>query len=176
MNNLSPESKKGYLRLRSGERKIILLAGDILVTLVALFSALYIWAADDWLSFSLEFAQVRIPVWFYFLPLGWLLLLGELYNERRSARRQDVVRGVGIAAGIGLVLYLLIYFSSEPDSLPRLGVAVFIAGSAILTLLWRLLYIRIFTAPELLRRMLIVGAGRAGSARPAPRRPPAPVR
>ena len=164
MNNLSPESKKGYLRLRSGERKIILLAGDILVTLVALFSALYIWAADDWLSFSLEFAQVRIPVWFYFLPLGWLLLLGELYNERRSARRQDVVRGVGIAAGIGLVLYLLIYFSSEPDSLPRLGVAVFIAGSAILTLLWRLLYIRIFTAPELLRRMLIVGAGRAGSA------------
>jgi exopolysaccharide biosynthesis polyprenyl glycosylphosphotransferase len=164
MSNMQLESKKGYLRLRPGERKTILLAGDLLVTLTALLAALYIWAAEDWLSFSLEFAQVRIPVWFYFLPLLWLLLMGELYNDRRAARRSDVVRGVGIAAGIALVLYLLVYFTSEPDSLPRLGVAVFIVGSAVLTLFWRLLYIRVFTAPEFMRRVLIVGAGRAGSA------------
>jgi exopolysaccharide biosynthesis polyprenyl glycosylphosphotransferase len=39
---------------------------------------------------------------------------------------------------------------------------VFIILAAVFTLLWRLLYISIFTAPHLLRRVLIVGAGNAG--------------
>ena len=73
------------------------------------------------------------------------------------------MRGVAVAAGISFVLYLVVYFTSDPTSLPRRGVAVFIGTSAILTLMWRFLYIRIFTASEFMRRVLIVGAGRAGS-------------
>jgi len=56
----------------------------------------------------------------------------------------------------------IIYFSSEPNSLPRLGVAVFVGSIAILTLIWRMLYIRLFTAPNMLRRVMIIGAGKAG--------------
>jgi len=41
-------------------------------------------------------------------------------------------------------------------------VAGFIVASAILTLLWRLFYIQVFTAPFFTRRVMIVGAGRAG--------------
>jgi len=56
----------------------------------------------------------------------------------------------------------VIYFTSTPKSLPRRGVLAFIVCAAVLTLLWRLIYIRLFTSSNLLRRVLIVGAGRAG--------------
>jgi exopolysaccharide biosynthesis polyprenyl glycosylphosphotransferase len=71
--------------------------------------------------------------------------------------------GIGIAALISLGIYSLIYFTSEPNSLPRRGVAAFILASFVLTIIWRLLYIKVFTAPSFIRRVLIIGAGRAGS-------------
>ncbi len=49
------------------------------------------------------------------------------------------------------------------DPLPRRGVAGFVLAVSLLTLGWRLFYIRVFTAPQFMRRVLIVGAGRAGS-------------
>jgi exopolysaccharide biosynthesis polyprenyl glycosylphosphotransferase len=163
MSNTQTEIKRPNRRLRSGERKALLMTGDILVTLLALVIAVIVWAVDDWLTFSIEFLQVRIPFWFFLLPILWILLLTELYDERRAARRSETLRGVAIAAGISFVLYLVVYFTSDPTSLPRRGVAVFIGAAAILTLLWRFLYIRIFTTSEFMRRVLIVGAGRAGS-------------
>jgi exopolysaccharide biosynthesis polyprenyl glycosylphosphotransferase len=72
------------------------------------------------------------------------------------------VKGVAITAGLMLVIYLAIFFLA-PEELPRLGVGVFIGASALFFLLWRFLYIAIFTQPDFLRRVLIVGAGRGGS-------------
>jgi exopolysaccharide biosynthesis polyprenyl glycosylphosphotransferase len=163
MSNTQTETKKSYRRLRSGERRVILMTGDFLVTLLAMAISVFVWAVDDWLTFSIEFVQVRIPFWFYLLPILWIILLTELYEDRRAARRSETLRGIAVAAGISFVLYLVVYFTSDPTSLPRRGVAVFISAAAILTLLWRLLYIRVFTASEFMRRVLIVGAGRAGS-------------
>jgi exopolysaccharide biosynthesis polyprenyl glycosylphosphotransferase len=57
---------------------------------------------------------------------------------------------------------LLLYFTSPPNSLPRRGVLGFLIPAAILTLAWRYLYIRIFTAPASLRRVLVVGGGKSG--------------
>ena len=152
-------------RLRPAERKVLLLIGDAIVSAAALILALYFWAAkDDWLDLTWQFLQERPPFWFYLLPFLWLLLLVELYDNRRSSRRSETFKGVSIAALFNLGIYLLIYFSSEPNSLPRRGVAAFIVLSAIFTLLWRLFYIRVFTAPQFMRRVLIVGAGRAGTA------------
>jgi len=42
-------------------------------------------------------------------------------------------------------------------------VAAFILASFVLTIIWRLLYIKVFTAPSFIRRVLIIGAGRAGT-------------
>jgi len=42
-------------------------------------------------------------------------------------------------------------------------VAIFIVTAALLTILWRLIYISIFTAPVFMRRVVVIGAGRAGS-------------
>jgi exopolysaccharide biosynthesis polyprenyl glycosylphosphotransferase len=157
-------SKPFFWRLSTGERRIILIAGDLLVTSIALVTALYFWARLDWLNFSWEFLRTRPPLWFYLMPIIWLVLLIELYDIRRASHPIDTLRGIAIAAGISLVLYLIVYFSSEPNSLPRRGVLAFVVVSSLVTEIWRLIYIRVFTAPVFMRRVLIAGAGRAGSA------------
>lgn len=151
------------LRLRNTERRLILLFGDAVASGIALIAALYLWASrDQWLSFSTKFFEERPPAWFWFLPLFWLILMIELYDIRRANRRMDTVRGIIIAGLVGTGLYLIVFFISPPDSLNRVGVATFIIGSVIMTLIWRMLFIRIFTAPIFMRRILIVGAGRQG--------------
>jgi len=157
--------QKPLWRITSRERRFILLIGDSIIAVFALFVALYFWGQQDqWLHFSWEFLRDRPPDWFYLLPFMWLLLLIELYDVRRASRISDVVQGVFAAILVSSVVYLAIFFvSPAPNTLPRLGVAGFIAAAGILTLLWRLLYIKVFTAPVFLRRVLFIGAGRAGS-------------
>jgi exopolysaccharide biosynthesis polyprenyl glycosylphosphotransferase len=153
-----------FLRLRSGERRFILFIGDLVAVGLAMLLSLVAWSQSDWLDLSMEFLHQRLPFWFYLLPLLWLLLNFQLYDIRRASQRRATLINILGAAGIGLFLYLIIFFVSNPDiALPRRGVAIFIASAALLTLLWRMAYIAIFTTPMFMRRALIVGAGRAGA-------------
>lgn len=164
MSAYKPLPKPIQWRLRPGERRLILFLGDFIVAALAMLIALYFWAqGDEWLKFSWAFLAERPDIWFYLLPFAWLLLIAELYDVRRASRQDDTLRGIGIAAGISLGIYLLVFFLVPPNQLPRRGFAFFIIAVSILTLLWRLLYIRVFTAPLFTRRALIIGAGRAGS-------------
>jgi exopolysaccharide biosynthesis polyprenyl glycosylphosphotransferase len=156
--------QKPLWRLNANERRFIILLGDLLVSVVALFVALYFWAQkDQWLQFSWQFLQERPPNWYFFLPIIWILLLSELYEIRRAGRIKDVFQGILFALIMSGGLYLLLFFVSSPNTLPRRGVAGFLVAAALLTLLWRWIYIKVFTAPVFLRRVLIVGAGRAGA-------------
>ncbi len=163
MEQMTNNSRPKRWHLRASERIVILLIGDILVAGVALFLALYFWAAGDaWMKFSLEFIIERPPLWYFLLPIFWVVFLVELYDVQRASNAKETFKGIGLATLIYTLVYLLVYFTSPPNSLPRRGVALFIALAALFTLLWRWLYIRIFTAPHLMRRVLIVGAGNAG--------------
>jgi FlaA1/EpsC-like NDP-sugar epimerase len=157
-----PQGMKRW-RIRDSERQAILFLGDLLVTYLAVFIGLYFWGQSDWLDFTWAFLGQRAPFWFYLLPFVWILFLIEVYDVRRANRKEDVVRGIITAASIGIVIYLIIFFIAEPNSLPRRGVFFFIVSATALTFLWRFIYIRIFTAPEFMRRALIIGAGKAGS-------------
>jgi exopolysaccharide biosynthesis polyprenyl glycosylphosphotransferase len=149
--------------LRAPERIVILLIGDLLMGAAALFLSLYFWAAGDaWMQFSIEFITDRPPFWYYLLPFFWVIFIVELYDVQRAGSTKETLKGVVLASLLCALIYLLIYFTSEPNSLPRRGVSFFIIIAAMLTLLWRLLYIRLFTSPYLLRRALIIGAGNAG--------------
>jgi len=160
---MDTQPKPKRWQMRASERVAILLIGDLLVATVALFLALYFWAAKDaWMEFSLEFITERPPLWFFLLPVFWMILLVELYDVHRANNRRETIKGIALATLIYVLVYLLIYFTSAPNSLPRRGVSVFIVIAVFFTLLWRLAYIRMFTAPHLLRRVLIVGAGNAG--------------
>ncbi len=158
--------KSSRWRLHARERRTLLLIGDFLMAVLALAGALYFWAsADRFFGPSLAFLEQRVPSWFYLLPFFWIILLVELYDMHRAGDWRRTMRGVGVAALIGSGLYLLLYFyfADPPRSLlPRRGVAGFLIAASAFTLVWRYLYIRVFTAPQFMRRVILVGAGKAG--------------
>lgn len=149
-------------RLRVGERRIVLLLGDFLAGLLSLSVALYVWGSRlRFIDFDIVFLQQRVPFWFYLLPLIWVLLLLDIYDINRVGNWGMTARGIFSAAAMTFGLYLIFYFF-YPELLPRVSVAVFLVVVTLLTLLWRKLYIRIFADPQFLRRVLIVGGGKAG--------------
>jgi len=155
--------KTSSWRPGSMERRAVLILGDFIVGVIALAIALIFWASfADWLGFSPEFFSERVSNWFYLLPLAWLLLMFDLYDVNKASNWRKTIRGVAISAFLGFVVYSLIYLLSDPGSLPRRGVAAFMVSVSLLTLLWRWIYIRIFTAPRFMRRLLLVGGGKAG--------------
>lgn len=150
-------------RVRSRDQRIILLIGDAFVSTLALFGGLYFWGQKDaWLKFSLHFLQQRVDWWFWLLPVIWIVFLVELYDPHRARNLRETVAGISLAALAGLLFYALVYLISQKGSLPRLGIGVFLVFASVLTLLWRLVYIRIFTNQAFLHRVLIIGAGSAG--------------
>lgn len=150
------------IMLRPAERRALLLAGDILMVILALIFALAFWAqGDQYANFSLDFLAAT-PFWFFMLPLIWLLFLSGLYEERRAADWTETLRVLALAALVALAFYSLVYFFNTPKSLPRRGVAAFIGSALILTLLWRFIYIHVFTASQFLRKVLLVGGGETG--------------
>lgn len=157
--------KTARWHLRPPERITLLISGDLTAAIIALLVSLYYWSmGDEWLHFSWEFLKTRPDFWFFLLPVIWLILLVEIYDVHRAARWRDTLKGVLIAGLLCLGMYLLVYFTSKPNSLPRRGVAAFIVGAMVLTLIWRIMYIQIFTAKPFMRRVIIVGAGKAGQA------------
>jgi exopolysaccharide biosynthesis polyprenyl glycosylphosphotransferase len=153
-------------RVRPGEQRILLLIGDMLAVSLSMVGALYIWASKDWLHFSPEFIATRVSqaqMWFYLLPIAWLIFLVELYDTRRSLSRKETLKGVLFAAVICLAIYLPIFFLVKGDNLPRTGFGAFLILASALTLLWRNIFIGIFSMPRFMRRVLIVGAGRSGT-------------
>ncbi len=164
MGSIIPNSKSRQFRLRPGERRIILLLGDAVVAAGALFVALYLWGRLDWLGPSfVPLIGERIPTWFFFLPVAWMIINIEMYDIRRAGHRSDTLRGIAVTSAVSLAIYMVVFFISDPKTLPRRGVATFIVAAAVLMVCWRFLYIKVFTTPEFMRRVLIVGAGRAGT-------------
>ncbi|MCH7587996.1 MAG: sugar transferase [Chloroflexi bacterium] len=158
------ERKERRIQLRTTERRMLLIVGDLVIAIIAMIAALALWSEFDYLALSEEFVRAR-AAWFVLLPPLWLLQMINLYDLRRAASRPDILRGVLVAAGIGTVLYLGIYFlRTEPGSLPRRGPLYFLIFVVILTLAWRLSYAKFFTTPTFMRRVLVVGAGESGQA------------
>lgn len=164
---MSPKSidlqKERRFRFRFVERRVMLLNGDILAVVIALVISLWVWGNQAQpQGFTVSFILDQVPGWFYLLPFIWLFLMIELYDVRKASSWSHTLQGVATAALIGSILYLGIYFTSPPESLPRTGVAIFILGSIIFTLLWRLFYIRVLTREMFLPRVLLVGGGASG--------------
>ncbi len=75
--------------------KLLLFIGDFLVAMLALAASILIWSQspEEWLNLSPAFLRERVPVWFYLLPVIWLLLLVEMYDTRRADNRQNTFKG-----------------------------------------------------------------------------------
>jgi exopolysaccharide biosynthesis polyprenyl glycosylphosphotransferase len=162
MQPISRPKPNGWL-IHPREQRTILLIGDLFVSILALLGGLYFWGQRDaWLNFSLNFLKERVEIWFYLLPLVWMVLLVELYDPHRAKNIRQTVTGILLASLGGLAVYALVYLVSPQGSLPRLGIGFFLGFASLLTLIWRLVYIQIFTSQAFLRRVLVIGAGDAG--------------
>lgn len=167
------------LRIRPSEYRSILVLGDLLMGIISVFAALYVWRQYNFyvlLSNLLAqgVAQGRAiqratlqnnldpQLWFYFLPIIWILLLIELYDPHVAGSARKILRGIALAAFIGLVAYALVFIVREDTNLPRVGVGAFLFFASILTLLWRMIFIRLYKTTGERRRILLIGAGKAG--------------
>lgn len=170
------------LRLRPNEHRIILFIGDLVMAIGSVFLALYTWRQYNLYVFEIlynqyinqgigpRFAQqlaegqtvFEVPFWFYLLPIVWGLLLVELYEPHVAASGKKTTRGIAIAAFIGLIAYSLAFIIQQESNLPRIGVGAFLLFASILTLGWRMLFIRVYKSTGQRRRVLVVGAGKAG--------------
>jgi exopolysaccharide biosynthesis polyprenyl glycosylphosphotransferase len=168
------EPLRPALRLRPNEHRLLLLIGDLIASVAAGFTALYVWQQYSLLrliSLGMKperaelLVRIEVPFWFYLLPLGWLVLMIELYDPHAAVSWRRSLRGIATAAFIGMVVYSFVFIlNREPGALPRIVVGAFIVAASILTVIWRLAYIRLYTSSGLSRRVLIVGAGKAGLA------------
>ncbi len=168
------------LRLRPSEHRTVLFIGDLLMGVTSVFAAIETWGRYN---ISVEIAKqlakgippgraqqlaeqivvIKVPFWFYLLPIIWMLLLVELYEPHVAGSSRKTIRGIAIAAFVGLAAYSLVFIiRQDPNSLPRIGVGGFLFFAALLTLIWRMIFIRMYKTTGLRRRILLVGAGRAG--------------
>ena len=168
------------LRLRPSEHRAILFIGDLLMAVTSVFAAIETWrrfniSAEIAKQIAKGFSPTRaeqivaqsatltVPFWFYLLPVIWLLLLVELYEPHVAGSGRKTTRGIAIAAFVGLAAYSLVFIiRQDPTNLPRIGVGAFLFFSASLTLTWRMIFIRIYKSTGQRRRVLLIGAGKAG--------------
>lgn len=163
---------KPSLRLRPAEQRAILLVGDFVASAGAMIGAIYFWyqyslyrLLENGLSQGRaeRLIQIDVPFWFYLLPFVWILLLVESYDVHTAADWRKTLRAVAVAPLVGLLGYSLLFtFNTDPNSLPRIAVGAFLVLASFLTLAWRGIYIRLYASSGLSRRVLIVGAGKAG--------------
>lgn len=173
------------LRLRPSEYRSILWMGDLIMAIISVFASLYAWgqynltvnyprlyeklalANPSWTDAKLEREtwlrlDINVPIWFYLLPIIWMLLLVDLYEPHVAGSGRKTTRGIALAAFIGLLGYSLVFILQQNANMPRIGVGSFLLFASLLTLLWRTIFIRIYKSTGQRRRVLLIGAGKAG--------------
>jgi exopolysaccharide biosynthesis polyprenyl glycosylphosphotransferase len=158
---IKPVPKRRGLQLQISERRLIMMAGDALMIMASVLLSLRIWAFVAHDEFDVEFV-VPQAYWFFALTFLWFMLASanDFYDLRLNSRfGSTLMRQLRITIQL-LVVYLVIFFVSGRDSLPRLFIIYHAIISFLLILLWR------SWRPFLIgwskfarRRALIVGTG-----------------
>ena len=147
------------LNLRASERRLLLLAFDVLLINLALLLAVWIgWNRVSTLS------QLLLPYkWYITLTVVWVVvgLFFDVYNLARAANTFTIVRAAAAAAVATVLLYSLIP-SLTPILKSRTQIFVFLGLALLLLVGWRVLYSQFFVQPFFHQRALVVGAGWAG--------------
>lgn len=156
---VSPPSKnRSRLQLRISERRLLLMAGDAISVVIAVYSSLAIWAWVSKQPFTLEFIAPQI-FWFGLFIATWFILADahDFYDLQIAANLTASVQRLGLMQLQMMLLYLCIYFLSEPESLPRLFIIYYGLLSFGLIAVWRLLTPALIGWQAFQRRVLVVG-------------------
>jgi exopolysaccharide biosynthesis polyprenyl glycosylphosphotransferase len=152
------------LPLRISERRTLLIFIDLLLVNAVTLFALWLWTRrDPWRSLSQDFVLSQAH-WFLFLTVLWLLLasVNDFYELKTAAKFLPSTLTLLRITSFMVLVYLLIYFFSPRDSLPRLFILFYAALSFIFLGLWRSGYALFLNRLPFRRRAIIVGAGVSG--------------
>jgi exopolysaccharide biosynthesis polyprenyl glycosylphosphotransferase len=158
---ISPVSRRKRLQLRISERRWLLMVGDTAAVFLAVLIALAIWAnVAESTEFNLRFVLSQ-AFWFPLLAMLWVILASanDFYDLTIATDRGLTLQRLVSITGQILVIYLVVFFLSPRDALPRLFILYYGVGSFFLIAGWRAL------SPALLgwatdpRQVLIVGTG-----------------
>lgn len=147
------------LRLRTSERKLLLLLVDLLIVNLALIASIHLGWHEP-VPASLLLASTK---WYITLAAAWVVgaLFFDLYDLARAASTSTIVRSAAPAALITALGYSLI-----PNLTPTLGsrtqIFVLMGLMGVGIVVWRVAYSQFFIQPQFRQRALVVGAGWAG--------------
>jgi len=155
----SPFSKRKRLQLRISERRLLLMIGDVLGVTISTFIALYIWSQAAKVPFTVEFILPR-SYWFFVLPIFWLILASanDFYQLRVAANRWQSLQRLALITAQMILVYMMVFFLSPRDELPRLFIFYYGILAFITVALWRLLNPALLGWASTARRVLIIGS------------------
>lgn len=162
----SPSPKnRSRLQLRISERRLLLMAGDALAILLSVFIALGIWSWVAKYPFTLQFILPQ-SFWFILLMSVWFVLASanDFYDLQVASSLTASFQRLILMQLQMLIVYLLIYFLSPPESLPRLFILYFAFLSAMLIAIWRMINPALIGWKAFQRRVLVVGTDWAAQA------------
>lgn len=166
------------LRLEFSERRFFLRLGDLTLTLIGTLGALWLWAQLAARPFDWPLLREQLP-WMLTIGAAWLvwLVTMDMYDLRRAVHVRSCLWRLSLGAFTIGVLYAIYFFvtavpptvfrgygAAAPEATPlRLAPGLAIVATAGLLALWRSAYALVLGAPHARRRVLILGAGAAGT-------------
>jgi exopolysaccharide biosynthesis polyprenyl glycosylphosphotransferase len=150
--------QKRRIQLRLSERRLLLMGGDALAIVIAILAALFIWAFVGAKAYDLPFL-LEESIWFLILPGLWFLLASanDYYHLAHAADRGASLTRLVLITLQMLVVYVVVFFFSERDALPRLFIFYYGIVSFCLLALWRILNPALIGWASEPRRVLIIG-------------------
>lgn len=155
----NPGSRRSRRQLQFSERKLLIAFGDVAAVLAAVLIALKVWSLVAQRPFTLELVLSQ-ALWFPLLAGLWVLLAraNDFYDLRVASSRMRTLNRLLIIESQLVVLYMIVFFISPRDALPRLFILYYGIASFALIGMWR------YARPALLgwvshpRPTLVVGA------------------
>ena len=148
------------LPLQISERRLLIAIGDVLAIGVSVLLALRLWAFVGRLTFDWTFVQAQ-AIWFIVLIGLWLVLanVNEFYDLRLAANRRATYNRLVRITGQLVVIYLILFFLSPREALPRLFILYHAVISTVLIALWRAWRPFLTGWRAFRRRALVIGTG-----------------
>ncbi len=132
--------------------------GDSMGVVISILLSLMIWSVVGRRAFTFEFVLEQ-AYWFFMLVAIWFVLASanDFYELRVAASRAASLQRVLAINFQMIVVYLIIYFLSPPESLPRLFILYYGMLSFLLITIWRLVNPALMGWAVQSRRVLIIG-------------------
>lgn len=162
---MSDRNARKVPQLQISERRLLLRLGDAICIFLAILIALRIWAFVGERDYNLAFILLN-SWWFVLLEVLWFTLASanDYYDLKIAS---DWVRSATTLFQIVIqitIIYVIIFFLSPRDALPRLFILYYAITSIILIGVWRTWRPFLIGWSYQPRRALVVGSGWAARA------------